>query len=118
MEVDIPFFDAAKHEADREVFAREMQEHWEKDRAILTQIQALVSKKAFQQIQESLSTSGHTHSYQIVEQPVGKPQNDGFVLGKVFVNQTFHGGPGGDDCAGIMCMPLRGGKYFQFNYAG
>lgn len=117
MDANTQHFDAAKHEADREVFAREMQEHREKDLAILTQVQTLVPKKAFQQIQDSLSTSGHTYSYQIVQQPVGKPQDDGFVLGKVFVNQTFHGGPCGDDGAGIMCMPLGGGKYFQFNYA-
>lgn len=117
MEVEIPLYDVAKHETDREVFARETQQRREQDRAILTQVQALVSKEAFHQIQESLSTSGHTHSYQIVDQPVGKPQDDGFVLGKVFVNQTFHGGPCGDDYAGTMSMPLRGGKYFQFNYA-
>lgn len=117
METVSPFFDHAKHEADRMVFAREMLEHRDKDQQILTRVQALVSQEAFQQIQESLSTSGHTHSYQIVGEPVGKPQNDGFVLVMVFVDQTFHGGPGGDDSAGTMSMPLREGKYFQFNYS-
>jgi hypothetical protein len=67
MDTHIPSFDAEKHEADRQLFASEMHERRERDLTILAQVQAQVPVKAFQQIQETLSTSGHTYSYQIVK---------------------------------------------------
>lgn len=103
--------------ADQEAIARELDELHAKNKAVLDQVQALVSPEAFQQIKDTLCDSGYTHGYLIADQPLGEPQDDGFVLGDVYVDQTLNGGFSGDDYAGTMSMPLHAGRYFQFNYA-
>ena len=77
----------------------------------------MVSPEVFQQIKDTLCDSGFTHSYFIADQPLGEPQDNGFVLGDVYVNQTTNGGISGDECAGTMSMPLPAGRHFQFCYA-
>lgn len=101
----------------QEAMAREMDELHAKNKAVLEQVQALVSPEAFLQIEDTLSDSGNTHSYLIADSPLGDPQNDGFVLGDVYYDQTMDGGISGDSYAGTMSMPLQAGQYFQFNYA-
>lgn len=117
METDNPLYTLEDMRADQEAIDREMKELHEKKQAVLDQVQALVSPEAFEQIKETLSDSGYTHTFQIVDQPVGNAQDDGFVLGEVFVDQTTNGGFTGDEFAGTICMPLAVGKYFQFHYA-
>lgn len=95
---------------------REQRETGEINLAVLMQVKALVSSEAFEQIEESLSESGFTHSYQIVCDPVGLAQDDGFLLGQVYVDQTKNGGHSGDDFAGTVCMPITADRYFQFAY--
>lgn len=103
--------------ADEEAIAREEAALHAKNQAVLDQVQAMISPEAFQQIKESLSESGFTHSYLIANQPLGMPQDDGYVLGEVYVNQSRNGGMSGDDYAGTISMPLSPGCYFQFSYA-
>lgn len=103
--------------ADQEAIARELDELHANNKAVLDQVQALVSPEAFQQIKDTLCDSGYTHGYLIADHPLGEPQDDGFVLGDVYVDQTLNGGFSGDDYAGTMSMPLQAGRYFQFNYA-
>ncbi|WP_223448228.1 hypothetical protein [Pseudomonas sp. BF-R-19] len=97
--------------------AREMAELHAKNQVVLDQDQALISPDAFQQIKDTLSESGYTHSYLIADHSLGEPQDDGFLLGDVYVDQTTNGGHTGDDYAGTMSMPLPAGRYFQFSYA-
>jgi hypothetical protein len=104
----------AGHDA---VIASELNELHAKNQVVLNQVQALVSSDAFQQIKDTLSESGYTHGYVIADQPIGEPQDDGFVLGDVYVDQTTNGGQTGDDYAGTMSIPLTAGRYFQFCYA-
>ena len=104
----------ADHDA---AIARELDQVHAENSAVLDQVQAMVSPEAFQQIKDTLADSGFTHSYQIADSPVGMPQDDDFVLGTVYVNQTTNGGFSGDDYAGTMSMPLQPGRYFQFCYA-
>lgn len=99
------------------VIAREMAELHAKNQLVLDQIQVLVSPDAFLQIKATLSESGYTHSYLIADHSLGEPQDDGFLLGDVYVDQTTNGGHTGDDYAGTMSMPLPAGRYFQFCYA-
>jgi len=103
--------------ADRLAIDRELKELHDKNQAVLDQVRVLVSSEAFEQIKETLSDSDYTYNYQIVGQPIGAPQDDGFLLGEVFVHQTTNGGITGDEFAGTMCMPLTDGSYFQFCYA-
>jgi len=117
METENPLYPLEDMRADEEKIAQELKEQDEKNQAVLDQVQALVCAKAFKQIKEALSESDYTHTYQIVDQPVGKAQDDMFVLGDVFINQTLNGGFSGDEFAGTYSMPLGGGKYFQFHYA-
>lgn len=105
-------------ERDRVIIQKELDDLHEKNQDVLRQVQALVNPAAFQQIKDSISDSGYTHTYQIVDIPSGKAQDDGFVLGAVFVDQTGCGGISGDDYPGTMFMPLGQGKYFQFDYSG
>jgi hypothetical protein len=99
------------------VIAREVAELHAKNQVVLDQVQALVFPDAFQQIKDTLSESGYTHSYLIADHSLGLPQDDGFLLGDVYVDQTTNGGHTGDDYAGTMSMPLPAGRYFQFSYA-
>lgn len=117
METDNPLYTLEDMRADQEAIDREMKELHEKNKAVLDQVEALVSPEAFQQIQEALSDSEYTCEYQIVGQPVGLAQDDGYVLGDVFVDQTTNGGISGDEYAGTICMPLTAGSYFHFYYA-
>ncbi len=104
----------AGHDA---AIALELDQLHAKNQAVLDQVQAMVSPDAFQQIKNTLADSGYTHGYQIADNPIGEPQDDGFVLGDVYVDQTTNGGFTGDDYAGTMSMPLPAGRYFQFCYA-
>jgi hypothetical protein len=92
----------------------EMQNH---QKAVLEQVRAIVSPKAFKQINETLFDSGMTHTYLITDKPVGAPQDDEFILGELYINQTSDGGLCGDDYSGTICMPLGDGRFFQFSYA-
>ncbi|MEG0869469.1 MAG: hypothetical protein RSG77_20830, partial [Hafnia sp.] len=93
-------------DADLLIIQKELDDLYNKDQEVLKQVKAMVSKAAFQQIEDSLADSGYTHTYQIVDSPAGKPQDDGFILGEVFVYQTSCGGISGDDYSGTMSMPL------------
>ncbi|MDH4602401.1 hypothetical protein [Pseudomonas syringae] len=104
----------AGHEAD---IARELDELHAANQIVLDQVQAMVSPEAFKQITDTLCDSSYTHGYLIADQPMGEPQDDGFLLGDVYVDQTTNGGITGDEYAGTMSMPLTAGRYFQFCYA-
>lgn len=97
--------------------AHELGELHAANQAVLDQVQALVTPEAFQQIKDTLTDSGYTHSYLIADRPLGEPQDDEYLLGDVYVDQTTNGGHTGDDYAGTMSMPLSAGRYFQFCYA-
>tara|TARA_R110002124_G_scaffold128157_8_gene288572 strand:+ start:805 stop:1125 length:321 start_codon:yes stop_codon:yes gene_type:complete len=101
---------------DEEAAEREQKEHDAKNQAVLDKVKALVSPEAFEQIEESLSEYGFAHSYKIVGKPVGRAQDEGFVLGEVYVDQTTNGGFSGDDFAGSVCMPIAADCYFQYAY--
>jgi hypothetical protein len=104
----------AGHDA---AIALELKQLQVQNQAVLDQVEAMVSTVAFQQIKSTLADSGYTHSYQITDKPLGEPQDDDFVLGDVYVDQTTNGGHTGDDYAGTMSMPLLQGRYFHFCYA-
>ncbi|MNJ75433.1 hypothetical protein D3C77_725320 [compost metagenome] len=76
----------------------------------------MVPLQAFQEIEESLAEF-ECFDYSIVEQPEGEAQDDGYVLGDVYVEQTVNGGFAGDSYAGTVCMPLGEGKYLKYHYA-
>lgn len=105
-------------ERDRLIIQKELDDLHAKNQDVLKKVQAIVSTEAFQQIKDSIADSGYTHSYRVVDKPSGKPQDDGFVLGEVFVDQTGCGGISGDDYPGTFSMPLGQGQYFQFDYSG
>lgn len=103
--------------ADTEAVERELAAVHAKNQAVLDQVSTLVPPEAFQQITEYLSDSGWTFDYQLVGEPVGAAQDEGFLLGEIYVNQTMNGGYSGDDYAGTVCMPISAGRYFQFAYS-
>lgn len=74
------------------------------NQAVLDQVQALITPEAFQQIKDTLTDSGYTHSYLITDRPLGESQDDDYVRGDVCVDQTTNGGYTGDDYAGTISM--------------
>jgi hypothetical protein len=116
MKAENPLYTLEDMRADQEAIDRELMEMHAKNQIVLDQVQAIVSTEAFQQIQEALSDSEYTCDYQIVGQAVGLAQDDGYVLGAVFVNQTTNGGITGDEYAGTICMPIAADTFFQFAY--
>lgn len=81
---------------------------------ILAQVKAMVAPEVFAQIEEELEESGEVFDFSIVDQPAGQPQDNGFSLGDVYVEQSS--GLAGDDFSGTVAMPLPGGRYFQFGF--
>lgn len=89
-----------------------------KEQAILDQVRLLVTESVFAQIEEALYDGDYTstHDYQITPTPLGKPQDEGYAPGDIFVDQTTDGGLSGDEFAGTVSMPLPDGRFFQFYY--
>lgn len=95
--------------------AQEFSEQFEKDDKVLQQVRALVTEEAFGQIKEALAEAGGDQ-LEIVDRPVGEAQDEGFVLGDVFIDQTTDGGCEGDEFAGTVFMPLGDGTYLKYHY--
>ena len=95
----------------------ELLEQQNHQKTVIDQVQAIVSPTAFKQINETLFDSGTTHTYLITNRPLGHPQDDNYILGEVYIEQTSGGGLSGDDYSGTICMPLGDGRFFQFSYA-
>jgi hypothetical protein len=117
MRTESPLYSLADMQLMQDTIARDLEALHSENQGVLDQVQTLVSHDAFQQIKDTLCDSGYTHGYLITDQPHGEPQDDGFVLGEVYVDQPLKDGFTGDDYAGMMSMPLAAGGFFQFNYA-
>lgn len=102
----------AAHDA---AIAQEYAEQAESDLMVLQQVRPLVTDEAFAQIEVTLGDAGG-HRLEIVDKPVGEPEDEGFVLGDVFIDQTTEGGMDGDEFAGTVCMPLGDGRYLKYHY--
>lgn len=97
---------------------RERQE-WEalqgaNDAAVLESVKALVSPDVFAEIELEIGDSGSTSHYKIVDVPVGRPQDNEFPLGDVYVDQSC--GVCEDDFYGTVALPLPDGRYLQFSF--
>lgn len=113
MTTDAEIFEIfAAHDA---AIAQEFSEQFEKDDKVLQQVRALVTEEAFGQIKEALAEAGGDQ-LEIVDRPVGDAQDESFVLGDVFIDQTTDGGLEGDEFAGTVCMPLGDGTYLKYHY--
>ncbi|MDT4832897.1 hypothetical protein FQZ97_664700 [compost metagenome] len=91
------------------------QEQAAKNAVVLDQVRGMVSSKVFKQIEAEISESGETFDYEIVAEPAGHPQDNGYSLGDVYVDQTC--GHCGDDFSGTVALPLPDGRYLQFGFA-
>jgi hypothetical protein len=106
-------------QAEELALCQSLSEEHAKEQAVLDQVRLLVSAPVFSQIEEALYDGDYTstHGYQIAATPLGEPQDEGYALGDVFVDQTTDGGLSGDEFAGTVSMPLPDGRFFQFYYA-
>ncbi|MHD0644204.1 hypothetical protein ACYPKM_01040 [Pseudomonas aeruginosa] len=84
--------------------------------AVLNEVRALVTPEVFAEIEEAITDSEQTTRFEIVDQAVGEPQDDGYSF-QVYINQTLHGGHTGDDFAGTVCIPLPDGRFLKFEYS-
>ena len=96
--------------------AQEFEEQSAKDNLVLDQVRKVVSAEVFTEI-EGFLDEDDCSEFSIVEQPVGEPQDDGYSLGDVYVDQTLNGGCSGDSYAGTICLPLGNGKYLKYDYS-
>ncbi|WP_153785390.1 hypothetical protein [Pseudomonas sp. EMN2] len=95
--------------------AQDLEDQWARDKVILEQVRQMVPVDVFKEIEEFLAQDDCS-DYSIVEQPVGEAQDDGYILGDVYVDQTMNGGMAGDSYAGTICLPLGCGKYLKYDY--
>lgn len=95
--------------------AKDHEEQQTKDNAVLSQVRQFVSAQAFQEIEVLLAES-ECFDYSIVALPIGEPQDDGYVLGSIYVDETMNGGLSGDSYAGTVCVSLGRGTYLKYNY--
>jgi hypothetical protein len=119
MEQQIPSYSPDILLAEEAAMLKSLEEEHAKNQAVLDQVRQLVTAPVFEQIKEALydSDSTSTHDYLIADAPLGVPQDeDWYLLGDVFVDQTTNGGMSGDEFAGTMSLPLPDGRFFQFYY--
>ncbi|MCJ7616532.1 MAG: hypothetical protein MUO43_08355 [Desulfobacterales bacterium] len=91
----------------------EQLEQEQKDSRILNRVKNWVSNDLFENIVYELAESENPSDYRIVDEPIGKPQEEvGFI---VWVNQNG-GGHSGDSWAGTCCIELPNGKYLMWDY--
>lgn len=91
------------------------EEHAARNEPVLAQVKTMVTPEVFAQIEEELEESGEVFDFAIVDQPAGLPQDNGFSLGDVLVDQSC--GLDGDDFSGTVALPLPDGRYFQFGFS-
>lgn len=84
------------------------------DAGILQAVKAMVTVEVFAEIECELGESESVGQYQIIDTPVGQPQDNEFSLGDVYVDQ--HCGVCEDDFYGTVALPLPDGRYFQFSF--
>ncbi|GEM_PF-1457757 len=81
---------------------------------VLEMVKALVGDEVFAQVEEEIEAAENTYDYEIVDEPAGAPQDNGFALGDVYVDQEC--GMSGDDFSGTVALPQPDGRYFQFAF--
>lgn len=84
------------------------------NKTVLEAVRTMVTTDVFAEIEAEIEGSGSTHDYEIVVQPAGHPQDNGFSLGDVYVDQSC--GICGDDFYGTVALPLPDGRYLQFSF--
>ncbi len=91
------------------------QEQTARNAPVLAQVKAMVTPEVFAQIEEELEESGEVFDFELVAKPAGEPQDNGFLLGDVYVDQSC--GMSDDDFTGTVAIPLPDGRYFQFGFS-
>lgn len=81
---------------------------------VLELVKTLVGDEVFAQVEAEIEAAENTYDYEIVDEPAGAPQDNGFALGDVYVDQSC--GMSGDDFSGTVALPLPDGRYFQFAF--
>lgn len=81
---------------------------------LLEAVKAMVGPDVFAQVEDEIRSAENTYDYEIVDEPAGHPQDNGFALGDVYVDQSC--GMCGDDYSGTVALPLPDGRYFQFSF--
>jgi hypothetical protein len=85
-----------------------------KNEPLLAMVKELVGLEVFAQVEDEIVSAENTYDYEIVNEPAGHPQDNGFALGDVYVDQSC--GMSGDDFSGTVALPLPDGRYFQFSF--
>lgn len=85
-----------------------------KNAPVLAAVKAMVGQEVFTQVEAEIESAENTYDYEIIAEPAGHPQDNGFALGDVYVDQSC--GMSGDDFSGTVALPLPDGRYFQFGF--
>jgi len=85
-----------------------------RDNQVLDVVRGLVTQKVFEEIEAELNNSGAVYNFKIVDKAHGAPEDFGFSLGDIFVEQST--GPCGDDHSGSICFPLPDGRFMQCEF--
>ncbi|WP_219096206.1 hypothetical protein [Pseudomonas sp. UMAB-40] len=90
MDYDAPPYPPELLQAEELALRQSLAEEHAEKQAVLDQVRLLVTESVFIQIEEALYDGDHTstHDYQIAPAPLGEPQDEGFALGDIFVDQT------------------------------
>ena len=71
-----------------EARAIQEQEQAAKNQDVIASVRSMVSQEVFEQIKEELNESGEVFDFEIVDEPYGHPQDNGFTLGDVCLLYT------------------------------
>jgi hypothetical protein len=84
---------------------------------ILKRVKKRVSSSWYKSIIEYIEDCDFTRDFSIVDKPEGKRQKESYRFSYLYVDQYCNGGYSGDDFAGKVCLPIRGGLYLKFHYS-
>jgi hypothetical protein len=97
----------------------EMENETREQNKVLDILRTKVSDEFFKEIQFDLNESGYTHSFKIVDTPIGDilESVEYYHIKEIYVNQTVNGGYTGDEYEGTVSIKISENEYFQFSYS-
>lgn len=91
-------------------------EQEDKAKEVISIVSKHVTQDYMEELKQYILDCDQTHSFSIEDKPCGSPQDEGGLLGNIYVNQYTNGGYTGDTYAGCIAIEFTKGKFLTFHY--
>jgi len=84
---------------------------------VLKIVKKRVSASWYKSILQFIDDNAFVYDFKITDKAVGERQKEqGLRFTYIYIDQYCNGGHFGDDFAGQICIPIRGGMYLSYHY--